>query len=678
MKVLFAVNNDKISSAIVKRYKEEYNEEIEFKNVYYFNGLISEIKKDKSYDRIVISEELEPFSTNNYDEIDNFIFDKLDSIGDEADEIDIILICTDRRDKRDPMLSKLFSIGVYNVLIGNDRSIEQLCKLIRDPRTKKEAKQYINFDARYAGEDDDEKENKVSELELKNILAHYKKLGSDYDKYAKSFDNIAGQYNTKQLKIIINVLPTTVKEVLEQKSDKYKEVVAFIEKLDMLEAQAQAEEEEKSKTKPKTKRTKKEKNIEGDNAEKKSTKRRTTTTTAKTAKVDAPPLDKPIIIPGVSNKTTKLKIEKTAETSLQEEKIIEVVDPQIETTQAKKTTPRQFEVEIEEQVKKEENEYKPVEEKKLEVVEDNTYEEIRPMTNTFVPSDEYSKVVSLVGSSKTGTTFLTNLIAQYFSLKGINTAILDMTKNKNTYYIYTNNQEELREITYDCLNKLSAGIAKGLKVSNTLSVFTTLPNDDRRSYDISNMINTLSKNYSIILIDTDYSSPIDCFAISQEIYAIQDMDILNIQDLTCFIRELKTRNISLDKLRIILNKFVKIKFLRDKHMKSALSDKTIISAISVYNDPKMKVTDELFDPEKIESYVIPFYLSAYKKSIDNLASCIIELREYEAAFIKDIRKVANMIYPVLNKSKKTIKNVKSDAKLSKKTEDILDMMKQRK
>ena len=73
MKVLFAVNNDKISSAIVKRYKEEYNEEIEFKNVYYFNGLISEIKKDKSYDRIVISEELEPFSTNNYDEIDNFI-----------------------------------------------------------------------------------------------------------------------------------------------------------------------------------------------------------------------------------------------------------------------------------------------------------------------------------------------------------------------------------------------------------------------------------------------------------------------------------------------------------------------------------------------------------------------------------------------------------------------------
>lgn len=61
MKVLFAVNNDKISNTIVNKYKELYKEEITYKNVYYFNALISEIKKDKSYDRIVISEELEMF-----------------------------------------------------------------------------------------------------------------------------------------------------------------------------------------------------------------------------------------------------------------------------------------------------------------------------------------------------------------------------------------------------------------------------------------------------------------------------------------------------------------------------------------------------------------------------------------------------------------------------------------
>ena len=54
------------------------------KNVYYFNAIIKELQRDKSYDRIVISEDLEPFANNNYDTIDKFIFDKLDSISDEA------------------------------------------------------------------------------------------------------------------------------------------------------------------------------------------------------------------------------------------------------------------------------------------------------------------------------------------------------------------------------------------------------------------------------------------------------------------------------------------------------------------------------------------------------------------------------------------------------------------
>ena len=47
-----------------------------------------------------------------------------------------------------------------------------------------------------------ENENDVSEVEIQNILAHYKRLGKDEKKYVESFDNIASQYNDTQLRII--------------------------------------------------------------------------------------------------------------------------------------------------------------------------------------------------------------------------------------------------------------------------------------------------------------------------------------------------------------------------------------------------------------------------------------------------------------------------------------------
>ena len=84
MKVLFAVNNESISESIIKQYQQEYKEIISSKNVYYFDAIVRELQKDKTYDRIVISEDVEPFTNNNYGVIDNFIFKRLDNISDEA------------------------------------------------------------------------------------------------------------------------------------------------------------------------------------------------------------------------------------------------------------------------------------------------------------------------------------------------------------------------------------------------------------------------------------------------------------------------------------------------------------------------------------------------------------------------------------------------------------------
>ena len=78
MKVLFAVSNEEISESIVKKYQKEYKQIISYKNVYYFNAILKELQKDKTYDRVVISEDLEAFTNTQYDQIDKFIFEKLD------------------------------------------------------------------------------------------------------------------------------------------------------------------------------------------------------------------------------------------------------------------------------------------------------------------------------------------------------------------------------------------------------------------------------------------------------------------------------------------------------------------------------------------------------------------------------------------------------------------------
>lgn len=181
MKVLFAVNNDDISEAIIKKYQKEYKEILSYKNVYYFNAILKELQKDKSYDRVVISEDLEPFANNNYDTIDKFLFEKLDNISDEAideegNNTDIILICADRRSKSDEMLVKLFGLGIYNAIIGQDRSIDEVCRLINKPRTKRDAKQYYKIESDSVNYQP-ENENNVSEVEIQNILEHYRRLG---------------------------------------------------------------------------------------------------------------------------------------------------------------------------------------------------------------------------------------------------------------------------------------------------------------------------------------------------------------------------------------------------------------------------------------------------------------------------------------------------------------------
>ena len=1036
MKVLFAVSSESISDAIIKKYQKDYKEILSYKNVYYFNAILKEIQKDKTYDRIVISEDLEPFANNNYDAIDKFIFEKLDNISDEAQDIDgnetsIIMICTDRHTPGSSFLVKLFGIGIYNALLGSDRKIESICKLINKPRVKKEAKMYYKIDAddvNYSNKN----EKEVSELEIQNILTHFKKLGRNTDKYAESFNNIAAQYTDDQLKIIVNCLPMTVKAVLAEECQKYQELMAadgMIEKVNReavkttKEAQKQTGikidiiENKLNQTKmtgpiviPSSVRTSKNKGPApvrpmGNNLEIPESNTETTKVKKVISKKEEimdipsvvpprptqPVVEEPVIeekvqepvvepvapapevapaapapeaapveqfkikkvlktMPDGSKKVVKVKVRvqpdevqtaKPVETVKVEEPTVEAVEekklpfdptvkekgkrgrprknpeeedtflpqvpdddddfilpsiedgddtlpgldmfeeelpglgefdanavpggpkqPVVEETAVEEDalpglddfeetsveTPEEtvedslpglddfeedalpglddFEEEtveetVEENVEETVEEVPAVEddfeedalpgldnfeedtlpeldgfdddglpgladdfddvdelpalddfeeetvetpvvedtveeipevtEEVVETVEETTdvaeevfdeIEEIMPdvvegfedvanettetveevveeaeeftdevvipgldeldeeilptgddfedvedvlpigddnaddgllgdIDDDFVqpttaqptqptneiesikPKVDYSmsslnslltkdkKIVTFIGTTKNGTSFLINNLAALFSSVGINTAILDMTKNRNSYYIYTNNEEELRNVAYNSISKLQKGFAEGIKVNKNLSVYTALPNDGKDYSDAEPILSTLVQNHSLILIDCDFDTDPSYFASCQEIYLVQSMDILTIQPLTAFLRDLKAKGVlESEKVRVVINKELKVR---------SLTTKAIIGGMSFYNDPSMSFMTELFNKDMVKACSIPFEDAVYAKYLDAMVNCNVSLNGYSKQFINKLRNLGDMVYPLVSK-----------------------------
>lgn len=773
MKVLFAVNDENISTSIVKKYRKQYKEIISYKNVYYFNAILKELQRDKSYDRIVISEDLEEFTSSSYEQKDKFIFDKLDKVSDEAlnssgDDIPIITISTERRTKSEDFLVKLFGIGIYNAIIGDDRSIEEVCRLIYKPRSKKEAKSYYKIEVENVSYEKED-ENDVSEIELQNILTHFKKLGKNEDKYVESFDNIMSQYNENQLRVIIAVLPTNVKAVLEERSVEYQRIASTGGR--RTGTASNISKNRKTATSRSEKRGTSEKLLNVD-----SNRNR---------------LSKPVVVPSNLEqslyKEVKPKKGLEFEDDLEDDDEIESEMPiktrrrgrprknpevqedvPISTTNKRRGRPRKninlndFDDEyIEEknsieynevEHESEENEYSSIllpgfdetdniddseeyyrdkdnDEPKYDAFDDKVDDEkddydeefednldndfSNSVTSSSVKynkpkeisnraTDYYSKVsnineeqsmkqydndidenvfesllagdkkiVSFVGTSKNGTSFIVNNIAQILSSMGIDTAIFDATQNKSDYYIYTKNDENLRGIAANSLNSLVNGVAKGIKVKNNLTVYTNLPNQNDELKNSRPILETLVSNHTLVLIDGDFNTPLEYYALSQEIYLIQSMDVLTIQPLTYFLRELKVRNmLDENKIRIILNKLLRVR---------GVAGKNIVGGMANYNDPEMSFMTELFNRNTVNVVAqIPFDEDVYIKYLENLIECEIKINGYPKEFKQKLNNLAEVIYPLLPNRKANKKDkAKYGNSFSTSMNSTLDNMKKR-
>jgi hypothetical protein len=264
------------------------------------------------------------------------------------------------------------------------------------------------------------------------------------------------------------------------------------------------------------------------------------------------------------------------------------------------------------------------------------------------------KIVSFVGTSKNGTSFIINNLARLMADQNINVAIVDLTKNKNSYYMYTDNEEALIKKAEVSLKNLSNGDPTGLEVGNCLTLYTAIPEDVEDTLDKDKIFNTLSKNYDIALLDCDFRTDVDFFNKSDEVYIVQSMDALTIQPLTKFLSELKTKDLlDENKMRVIVNKHVRLK---------SLTTKMIIAGMSRYNAPSMSLQRDIFNKDNMKYIEIPFEEEVYIKYIEEIASCKITLNGYTQSFVESLEKLKNMVYPLVATKKSKSKKKKNQSK----------------
>ena len=928
MKILFAVNNDNISKAISQKYQNIYKEIVSSKNVYYFNAIIKELQKDKSYDRVVISEELEPYTENNYDKIDNELFSKLDQISDEASgsvkEIPIIVIGTGRRTKSDSIILKLFGIGIYNLLVGNDRNYDEVCKLLNKPRNKKEAKIYYNIDSEdvsYSSANDDE----VPETEIQNILIHYKKIGRNDAAIVSSFEDIASQYSDTQLRMIVRYLPIYVKATLELKSEKYQDLMMggvrpqVAQNTDSVQknpgyvvvnnqpqqnpnsigmikdeinigrpqgtvvipqgvsfnnpqpqpvqqqpvqpvpqpvqqpvvqpqvqqpavqpqvqqpvaqpqqnfggygnqgygtqgygapVQQQPVQEPQEVVLPNLNQISEEPKQEEINPVVEPVVEPIAEPVVETNEVvlpgmeptvepiiEEPVIEEPVIedtntLPGlddieietpsenvsesselddlinsmseqvneVSEVSENEEVEETEEVAeekrgrgrprkypkvevdpnapkrgrgrprkeevvqtveeVQEEPVVEEpvaeeinlfdmanevasIEPVVEqqVTEEINTLPGLEDVQIEEPVTlpgtepvveqandvvlpgmddiqideqpveepsvlpglfdniEDLNTVETVEQKPVEnpspVISNIAFEEPKPEVKPVVNNTKKvttpvniaslltpnKKVVAFVGTSKNGTSFLVNNVAALLSGRKVNTAILDLTSNKNAYYIYTNNEDELMNKGKFGVDNLIKGIADGVPAGKNIKVYTSLPDEDEKFDNVQAILETLVKNHDVVLMDCDFNTNFEYFRAAQEVYLVQSYDILTIQPLTKFLRDLKDKNILVEnRLRVVINKELNVK---------GLTREILVGGISSYNDPGLDYIKPLFDPKTVISTSVPLDDQSYAKYLEGVTNCEITLSGYSKAMLEALEIIADMVYPIVGRA----------------------------
>lgn len=627
MRVLFALNNEKLVNQLAEFYQSTYKKELETKQVYFFKSLIETLRREKGFDRIIIHEELEPTGTKNQDVIDNYLYNNLDEIKDEAGKADIIIICSEKRQVTDKLFVKLFNLGIYNILIGQERTAGNLSSLIERPRTRREAKEYLGLESQKNISADSVNKNKLDEIEIRNIQRYFTDNIGDRNRIVAAFNQLYEQYTFEDLKEIIIFLPLEARQILEQSSPNY------IALMNWRPSQGNVEE--------KSLKTKVSLNLS-------EYFNRNKFVTSKAIKQEVSSTKPPVVEDVSSSKKTNIynsnavlqeeilknntehKVNNYKEINSQNAYIVKDRNDVTTTSNFAKTSVDNAPIYKTQNLRTESDGVRI--QTVTKVIEKEVIQEV-----CDIPKD-YKKVTCFIGAHKVGTTFIINAIANNLANKGVKVAILDLTCSKDSYVIYASRKNDQKELAANSLNNLLIGQNRPLKLGN-LSVYTGIPRTNRSKMDVYRAIEIVKRENAVVLVDCDFATmrdASDTFRYADSIYVVQDMDMLKILPITMFLKSLKNLGINNDKISVIINKY----------MRSAIKIDDIVESLSVYLSPDSKILDRGLLSETVKKIIVPFDEHNYLRYIENISCGKMEFSGFSENFNQAVSVIAQELFPI--------------------------------
>ena len=155
------------------------------------------------------------------------------------------------------------------------------------------------------------------------------------------------------------------------------------------------------------------------------------------------------------------------------------------------------------------------------------------------------------------------------------------------------------------------------------------------------VIDTAKENCNLLIIDCDYTTPIEYLEKAQEIYVVQDLDLLKVRETQEYFRDLKSRNIDWSKLRVIFNNVVPCKITPKQLIKNGLT---------YYSDTTNTYTEEF---ERIKQYIeINLEPANYSNYIDGMNSGRINFDKFSVDFKQKIDALSKLVYGKVSGNKK--------------------------
>ena len=195
MKVLFAIRDDNnIVDSIARKYQRDYNKKLLYKEVKNFTAILRELQQNNSYDRIVISDDIDE-KINKSENKNKLILSRLNSIRKAAinknnKSIPIIFISNNDKIKK-----QLFDLNIYNGILGEDKIKRKIYELMQAPRNSKKAKEYYNIQetpkAQSVQKTVSKSVNKQSDekSEVEKAIKYLNQTDLSDEKYVKKFES---------------------------------------------------------------------------------------------------------------------------------------------------------------------------------------------------------------------------------------------------------------------------------------------------------------------------------------------------------------------------------------------------------------------------------------------------------------------------------------------------------